>query len=558
MYNDDMLLSIVITGHAEDLIILKTLKCIKENLAFLDNNDHEIIIHLDNPTQYLKNLLKGKNEYAIYENSFGDAGSSRNFAIKKAKGKYILVIDGDDMVSSNFIKKALKKAQKDSSPVLYHPEYIIPYDEKRGPKYIQKIITLDTKEAEVVRLLAENPYTSTVFGPREVFINYPYKKNTPGYGYEDYDFNITTLYNGVAHKTVPGTCFFYRQKSNFSMLQQHNSEHVTTYWNPAFDYQYWQSLPKELFHPSDKNDAQTSPHNAPKTNYKQILKKAYIKIRGHKVPNAIIYPFAELAKRITNYRIVKPQERRGAALPSFINSPHFDENLRNQMKQISQIEPFLYPIDTLSPNTGFIIPGEATSPTSIAYRKMMLRVTALPEYIFIVPWIQTGGADKVLVNILEAFKELYPKKKFAVITTLKSNNKWANKLPDNSYHLDFGNVADKLDDYWKEYLFTKLLVQLKCKKIHIINSQLAYEWIDKHRSLIQNENYKIDVSIYGYSYFENSNNEARFDYADPFATSIAALLHCIYTDNRVTIKRLSEVGLNNNTIQTLYQPMPSP
>lgn len=134
-------------------------------------------------------------------------------------------------------------------------------------------------------------------------------------------------------------------------------------------------------------------------------------------------------------------------------------------KQIAKIETQLYPVPLLTDYLTYYT-TENYSLASEAYWKLCQQVEAMPDYVFLVPWVVSGGSDKVLLNYLEALKEIQPKWKIAVITTMPVVNEWQDRLPDNAYLVDFGNITKDLSWDDQELLLTRLIVQLKTKNAY--------------------------------------------------------------------------------------------
>ncbi|MBQ3353511.1 glycosyltransferase [Candidatus Saccharibacteria bacterium] len=187
-----------------------------------------------------------------------------------------------------------------------------------------------------------------------------------------------------------------------------------------------------------------------------------------------------------------------------------------------------------------------------AFQEIIKNVDRLPDYIFLVPWIVPGGADKVLLNYLEALKRLHPSWRIAVISTLPSENSWASRLPDNTYHLDFGNNIGGLNSSEKEIVFTRLLIQLKCSRLHLINSEFAYRWVASHKDLVLH-NFHLNVSVFSYV---KTEQDFEYSYVDPCLREIYPVVHRIFTDNQTVIDQaVARNGFDPARFKIHYQPI---
>ena len=461
-----MLLSIIVTAHDENLLLHKTLLSLKNAVEPLNQDDYQIIVHLDNGSSTLIDYLENKGsrapiDFEYYLNSFGDSGESRNFCTSKALGEYIYFIDADDLISSNFLEKALKKLSTTEEDVLLHPQSCISFKDAGSDYSLWRMNAAENSYEDVFAMFERNLWISSVIGRKSIFLKYPYPKTENGFGHEDYSFNISTLNDGIRHDIVEGTVYFYRQKE-YSLLRTSNSDLLTQRKSELFDFEKWKELPGIDLYANNESKAKRAVN---------IAKKAYINARNNKIINSIVEPFANVAKKVTGRKLIKPLK----LLPFELQ----------EWKRISGIETQLYPSSEKLRKISQYDPRE-NNMASVAYSRICKSKIKSVDYLFIVPWVATGGADKVLINYLNAIKELWPQKKVGVITTLESDNEWKDKLPDNTVFIDFGNESKELEDYEKEILFTRIIVQLGCSRFHIINSEFAYRWVDAHRTYVAN------------------------------------------------------------------------
>lgn len=530
-----MLLSIIITAHNEGILLHKTILSIMAALDFSRLSDYEILLHLDNATPAMEAYVHSDafcfDKITIHRNSFGDSGLSRNFCAKKAKGDYMYFIDADDLISENFFSEALKILDTDN--ILIHPKACLTFKECGDYRCLWEMKSSMDKKTDSFLLFENNMWISSVIGRREIFLKHPYKKTGKGFGHEDYTFNIETTSNNIRHIVAPNTMFFYRKKKD-SVLSNANENRLTQYPTDLFSFKKWKEL--------DGNKVANITDGTTKPSAIEEAKRIYTKLRSNRVLNAFITPAATVAKKITGIKLIKPER-----LPDYVY---------NSWKNISKIEPQLYPvkwhIDSLERYE--IVEGNKASE---AYSRICNNIKFDKfDYVFIVPWVTIGGADKVLINYLNALKEIHPNWRIAVITTLPSKNEWAKKLPDNSCLMDFGNeVEDLRDGYERDILFTRIIVQSGAKALHIINSEFGYRWVNKHRALVKN-NYELRLSLFCHDIIPNTSGEGIFDYADPLASNIQSLVDKIFTDNDAVIDVLvDKYGYNRKKIKTHYQPI---
>lgn len=534
-----MLLSIIITTYNEGILIHKAILSVIASLSFADIEDYEILLHIDNGTseteEYINSSAFNFKNVRIYRNNFGDSGESRNFCVKKSSGKYVFILDSDDLISENFFKVALDILEKNSNS-LVHPESCLSFDNAGEYRSLWTMTSSISKESDAFILLEKNRWISSVIGEKEIFEKHPYQKTCSGYGNEDYAFNTDTIDSKIKHLVAPGTVHFYRKTSS-SLLTKANAKGLAQRKSDLFDISYWKGLALS------GSKKELSSNNIQKhTTIKSRARHLYIKSRNNKILNTFITPMATIAKKVTGVKLIKP--------------PQLPDDIYHQWKIISHIEPQLYPTKSSIKNLDRYC-SETNNLASNAYLKLCKEATInRADYIFIVPWITIGGADKVLINYLSALKEIHSDWKIAVITTLPSKNEWKSKVSNNTCVFDFGNLAtDLFDDNERDILFTRLVVQLGAKKIHIINSEFAYNWVYNHIPLISSE-YDLRLSLFCHDIIPDTKGEGIFDYADPYASRIEPYVKHIFTDNNAVIDRLvSTYGFRRDIIKTHFQPL---
>ena len=442
-------------------------------------------------------------------------------------------MDADDLVSEGFLEKAVN-ILKEGKDVLLHPESCLTFEEKGNCYVLMRTTPEEAIEDDAFAMLEKNLWVSMVIGKRDIFLKYPYTDTENGFGHEDYAFNMATLAAGIRHFGVLGEMELYRIKRD-SLCKTSNGKHVTQPRTDLFDFEKWRGFDIDYQPPL--------PDTKKKVGAKQRALNIYKKARHNsKVLNAAIEPLATMAKKMTGKKLI------AASGNSKLRPCELEH-----WKKISQIEMQLYPTEDKIQDLIFHDPRNGNR-VSMAYLGLCQEGLREVDYVFVVPWVSTGGADKVLINYTKAFKELYPKKKIAVITTLKAKNEWKDKLADNTIFVDFGNFAAKLDDVEKEILFTRLLIQLNSRKVHIINSLFGYQWVDAHRDLVKN-NFEFYASLFCYDIIPDTNGKGRVSYIDPFASSIYELIDTVYTDNSVLVKTLAEeYGFESEKIVVQHQP----
>ncbi|MDP2338447.1 MAG: glycosyltransferase family A protein [Bacteroidota bacterium] len=196
----------------------------------------------DNSELVVKSLQKNFPSLTyIYQNNAGPA-AARNRGIKEAEGNYILPLDADDLISADYIEKAV--AVLDSNPqvklVYCQAEF---FGERQGKWKLPAF--------KIEKLVLDNM----------IFCSALYRKTdwqkAGGYdermtwGWEDWEFWISMLKNGGEVVCLPITGFLYRVRKNsrrkstdedakmktINLINKKHQEFVYKYLNGPLHYQ---------------------------------------------------------------------------------------------------------------------------------------------------------------------------------------------------------------------------------------------------------------------------------------------------------------------------------
>jgi len=139
----------------------------------------------------------------FYQENKGVA-SARNFAIQQAVGELILPLDGDDMISSDYIEKAVAVFAADTSVTLVYCNAEL-FGEERGkwelPPY------------DYQRMFFEGQIFCSAFYKKEDFIKTSGYNPNMVYGWEDWDFLLDLLNENSVVVKLDCIGFFYRRQN---------------------------------------------------------------------------------------------------------------------------------------------------------------------------------------------------------------------------------------------------------------------------------------------------------------------------------------------------------
>ena len=140
----------------------------------------------------------------INQTNSGQPAISRNNGIKKAKGKYILCLDADDKISSNFLMECMRLFTE-------HPEISIVYPnlQEFGDRYNY---TDYGKLNQDTLIITNTLPTASIFRKKAWLDAGGVATNAPGY--EDWDFWISCRESGHKAMNAKNAIFYYRIHGN--------------------------------------------------------------------------------------------------------------------------------------------------------------------------------------------------------------------------------------------------------------------------------------------------------------------------------------------------------
>lgn len=290
-----MKVSLIITAHNEGRMLEKTILSALRALEGVEVSS-EIIIHVDNGAKETLRCCEeyeGKNMIRVLKNSFGDVGPARNFAAEQAWGEFVFFIDGDDLISKDYIKKGLEILAKSKKEIVVCPEYCISFSDDGKTGAILKMGDSTTREKDAFRLFSVNLWTAAIAGRRETFLKHKYIETKGGYGHEDYALNIALTAVGIKHIVVPNEVYFYREKEQ-SRRKKNDEARATEPYSELFAPEFWRNFSAETEEQA-RNEAKS---------FAGRLKQVYSTVKGNKVVGKMLTPALKSAKSLMGKQLV--------------------------------------------------------------------------------------------------------------------------------------------------------------------------------------------------------------------------------------------------------------
>ncbi|HEX6416344.1 MAG TPA: glycosyltransferase [Candidatus Saccharimonadales bacterium] len=509
-------LSVIITTHAEGILIHHTIASVRRALNELhDKYSYEIILHADNPTPQTNAYIKehastSLKDVQIFTNTFGDLGSSRNFAISKAHGRYIATIDADDLMSSNWLSNALGLLEKSKEPTIAHSEVTVEFE--GADSLVIKHGEIDRATDTLLSVYA-NRWNSVIVAPRKLLLEEPYTPNTPGYGYEDWHLNCRLIQRGIHNILVPQTAIFVRRKKSSSEWLRQIQSMAVLRKNPLLAFENIRSLKSsKLINKAEKTMPSLTQRRTIKSLAKRIIKS-----------NAATHRIARYAKIAAKRRQV-----------SVSQTSHFPEWLEAEARAIHDIEKQIFPSRHLMHSIG--VYDTITEEHKVAgslYQQLIGQLNHNRyDYLIFVPWLIKGGADRYTIEYANTIARANKKKRVLVVSTLPVESIWKDHLDASVDFLDFGTITANTSPEIRYRLMEHIIENGEISHIHIINSEFGYDFVRLHAPYITATDRKVIVT----SFSQSIDKEGRvFGYSHthvPFVYDIATL---ITSDNQAVI-----------------------
>lgn len=530
-------ISVVVAAHREGLFLHKMLLSITDSLANLDDKiTYELIISLDNPDERTENIAKDWRHrcgYKVLKVSFGNPADNRNNALSKASGKYVSILDGDDLISENWFSECYKLAckQKDDSFVIRPSLHLhFGYNEPNLVAWFMR--DSSDKTSDAVQMAYWNLWTLSLFAPRETLLQVPFKNPAPGFGHEDYLFCTELIASGIRNIIAPETTAFYRRRSD--SVSQHHIDTLLAY-SPLFDINFMKSIPLPATLPAQRG-ARVRISNAIKRGYRF----AYDSAKKIRPINNFISPIA---------RDILYKKRAGKQVPSWVIE---------SMRKINRIENQIYPTRGAIAQMAFhplsLDPHESS--LGHAYHRLchMMSSDHL-DYLFLAPSMSgRGGTEKLIANYIKALKKNHPTWKIGILSTEPFNDltlEYFSKLDVDM--LDFGSLLKGVGSYERDIIWSRLLVQSGVKRLHLVNDEYWYRWITRHKPLIKENGYLVNISLFMKEFTHEKDRILTF--ADPHLAEIWDVVNKVFTDNQNVIdEALENNAFDRERFAVHYQP----
>lgn len=207
--------SVIIPCYNSGSTLLRAVESIQDQTI----KNIEIIIVNDgsDDSHTLKVLRNISTQVKIITQKNMGLSFARNTGIREANGKYILPLDSDDYLLSNFVEKALRKIKEENTITCVYSD-INMFGEREGilERNYNYFIQLFTNQLPYC-LLYEKKIWSEIGG---------YDENMK-LGYEDWEFNIRLGKNGYYPTRISEALFNYHLSNTGMLVSQSDKNYIS-------------------------------------------------------------------------------------------------------------------------------------------------------------------------------------------------------------------------------------------------------------------------------------------------------------------------------------------
>ena len=454
-------LTAIVTAHSEGRLLRPTIRSVRAGLEKVvsDGYSAELLIVADNASPHTQMQIgrELKTGSATVPSrainvAVGDAGAARNAAAQAAQGKYVALVDGDDIVSSDYLVKALELLEATDERMIVHPEYVISFGARSLLWHIRSAVTDDVSYLDLIR---HNPWPACSVLERQVLLDTPYRPMVEGTGYgpEDWLWNIETTAAGVRHHVATDTYFFYRVRESGGVNNRHSASVL-----PSFSMS---EIEDAL--PNEDNEEQATTNVPPLSHriYRTVLPTARFATSwlSWEAKHAI-YRSARWALRAAT--------RRGKVSRTELPLRSEYPPLAAALREATSYEPAIS--WTASAIDGLVAWEACDDGYGRVLKKALDQIGERGDALVMVPWLGVGGADLVSLNYARALNETSEfHGRTTILGTFDVSRTDDDLIPDELNYVHLDPLWLELPLRIRQRLIAQLVVLLRPRLIVSVN-----------------------------------------------------------------------------------------
>ncbi|XEG74308.1 glycosyltransferase family 4 protein [Pseudomonas sp. abacavir_1] len=252
-----------------------------------------------------------------------------------------------------------------------------------------------------------------------------------------------------------------------------------------------------------------------------------------------------LGDRLKHRYLVMPTEMSTAQ-----NSSVLPDWIVDEMQALSSIEPALYPRAELLAGYRHWQPPVDPYPAML-YREMFDDLVAwAPQIVFLAPHLMRGGADLGLLHHVRLCTQRGLRA--VVVLTRDVSSPWVRLIPEQARVIEFGQLARRAGEEDRRLILLRLLLQTPARTIHLINSELGWQVVERFGKPLVALGKRIFASVYC---DDRDRYGVRCSYSTDYLPRAWSALSGILSDNRTFLEEIHRRdGLPAERMHTLYFP----
>ncbi len=207
--------SIVITAYNyADYLEQCVTSCLLQNNSLLE---YEVLIVDDGSTDQTPEVLKkfSDSRLRIFRIDNGGIEKASNFGFEKSRGKYIVRVDADDIIFSNYLCE-MQRHIHDEFGFFYSDYFVI-----NSSSAVAEEVSLPEFNIEEILQRGDFLATGTLYSRKLISDFGGYSTSIKNSGLENYELIIRLIKSGVKGKHIPCCLFGYRRHaSNISIAKK--------------------------------------------------------------------------------------------------------------------------------------------------------------------------------------------------------------------------------------------------------------------------------------------------------------------------------------------------
>lgn len=547
--------SVVITTHSEGTLLIPCIRSVFNSIEIAKQHNiySEVIIVCDtanSETVSTLNNLSGKFIFTTLHTNYSNPGEARNAGIKATSGKFIGVVDGDDLVSGNWILNSFLTAVDSVNPAVFHPELILSFGKRPSIFRMKSTITHPISYLEIIE---NNLWASPVFGSRIIFEEYPYRnlQGKSGFGPEDWTWNLELMSAGIHHGIAKRTFYLYRT-SDVSGVNSTHSQSLLPFLKID-------QLRKHFLHRSVEFEENQHELN-PNSRIRRIVTSTYYSMKWLFKPLLALSPKLSRkiylgARRVYAYFINQPV----SSLQSFqIENRNpivelSDEDFRIFSKDIASLA-WLEPQASWPVVEHSVLPVWDPKPSS--YGEILEDFCGFlfgeqQTCVIFVPWVGIGGADLVSMNYAKAFRQKFVNSRVIIAATMGKEHTNQDLIPEGVEFYQFPIGFQELDPGKRAKLLAQSIVEINPQIVLNVNSPDFFESL---------RNYSLPMSqrtnlYFTFFCFDHSIEGVPIHHAFESSREYLSNVRGIFTDNDVVRRQLIEMfGFEESFVHSHHAP----